>query len=227
MARKVDQNKAVGATTMAKLERGFAEGSASLNEEFLDAAREAAQQVRVVAIVLILPDGARRLVAALPAFGDETGEGLEEMRDRARDYASAMEAGEALEVALREVSLGATRLVSTGDVTQRIAAWQARRAERSGSRGPVTNAPEMDALREAREMVEPPVLCLNMLILANGERRVACSDLEWGDGEGLDAAKTFAQHVRMTKLLRPGEQLDLELRECPLDATRVVQQVRF
>ncbi len=27
---------------MAKLERGFAEGSASLNEEFLDAAREAA-----------------------------------------------------------------------------------------------------------------------------------------------------------------------------------------
>jgi hypothetical protein len=41
------------------------------------------------------------------------------------------------------------------------------------------------------------------------------------------AAKTFAQHVRMTKLLRPGERLDLELRECPLDATRVVQQVRF
>jgi hypothetical protein len=46
----------------------------------------------------------------------------------------------------------------------------------------------------------------------------------WG---GLGEAETFARQVRDTKLLRRSERLELELRECSLDASKLVRGVRY
>jgi hypothetical protein len=82
-------------------------------------------------------------------------------------------------------------------------------------------------LDHAREIDEPILLCLNVLVLSDGGRRVVSSDLELGDGEGLDEAEIFARQVGDTRLLRRGERLELELLECSLDASQLVRRVRY
>jgi hypothetical protein len=199
----------------AEHERARARAGASIKQNLLCEARETPKPILLAVIVLALPNAERRLVSASPEYGDD--DGLNCAKSYVRELASAIVAGEVLRLELREVPLVTTRLLSAADVEHYVADWQAR----------MTVLGEHDDLHYAREAADKLVLCLNVLVLADGERRIPYYGVERGDGAGLEDAQRLDREFRMTPLLLRDERFEIELRECSLDGTQLVEFVPF
>jgi hypothetical protein len=68
-------------------------------------------------------------------------------------------------------------------------------------------------LEDARNAKQAVVVAVAILTLPAGERRIAYSLLEYGDGEGIRFVRDFVAEVHKTKLLKPGERLDSQVWE--------------